>query len=63
MVPLQKDENVTLDQTDEQILDILKENARITYQELGNRLGMSRTVPKRPLSARFTTHRRRITSI
>ena len=31
-----------MDRTDEQILDLIKGNARMTYQEIGDSLGMSR---------------------
>ena len=30
-----------MDELDTKILDLLKGNARMTYQELGNKLGMS----------------------
>ncbi len=35
-----------MDQTDEKILQLMKNNARITMQELGNELGMSRVAAK-----------------
>ncbi|MCR4655352.1 MAG: winged helix-turn-helix transcriptional regulator [Lachnospiraceae bacterium] len=36
-----------MDRTDEKILSILKGNARMSYQELGNALGMSRVAAKK----------------
>ena len=36
-----------MDKTDTRITDLLKGNARMTYQELGNRLGMSRVAAKK----------------
>ncbi len=36
-----------MDQVDEKILDIMKGNARITFQELGDELGMSRVAAKK----------------
>lgn len=36
-----------MDKTDERILDLLKGNARMTYQELGDALGMSRVAAKK----------------
>ena len=36
-----------MDKTDEKILDMLKGNARMSYQELGNALGMSRVAAKK----------------
>lgn len=36
-----------MDQMDERILDLMKGNARITYQELGDRLGISRVAAKK----------------
>ena len=36
-----------MDRTDERILDLLKGNARMTYQELGDRIGMSRVAVKK----------------
>ena len=36
-----------MDKTDIRITDLLKRNARMTYQELGDRLGMSRVAVKK----------------
>ena len=36
-----------MDQVDEKILDLMKGNARISYQELGDELGMSRVAAKK----------------
>ncbi len=36
-----------MDKTDEMILDMMKGNARISYQELGDALGMSRVAAKK----------------
>ena len=36
-----------MDETDEKILDLLKGNARMSYQELGDELGMSRVAAKK----------------
>ena len=36
-----------MDELDTKILDLLKGNARMTYQELGNKLGMSRVAAKK----------------
>ena len=36
-----------MDELDIKILDLLKGNARMTYQELGNELGMSRVAAKK----------------
>ena len=36
-----------MDRTDEKILDLLKGNARMSFQELGNALGMSRVAAKK----------------
>ena len=36
-----------MDKTDTRITDLLKGNARMTYQELGDRLGMSRVAAKK----------------
>ncbi len=36
-----------MDEIDERILELLKGNARITYQELGDSLGMSRVAAKK----------------
>lgn len=36
-----------MDKTDEKILDILKSNARISFQELGDAIGMSRVAAKK----------------
>ena len=36
-----------MDRIDEQILDMLEKNARMSYQELGNTLGMSRVAAKK----------------
>ena len=36
-----------LDKTDEKILDLLKGNARMSYQELGDAIGMSRVAAKK----------------
>ena len=36
-----------MDELDKKILDLLKGNARMTYQELGNELGMSRVAAKK----------------
>ena len=36
-----------MDKTDEKILDLLKGNARMTYQELGDAIGMSRVAAKK----------------
>ena len=36
-----------MDQVDEQILELMKGNARISYQEIGDSLGMSRVAAKK----------------
>ena len=36
-----------MDETDEKILNLLKGNARMCYQELGDQLGMSRVAAKK----------------
>ena len=36
-----------MDGTDEKILDLLKGNARMSYQELGDAIGMSRVAAKK----------------
>ena len=36
-----------MDKTDEKILDMLKGNARMSYQEIGNAIGMSRVAAKK----------------
>lgn len=36
----------SMDRNDEQILDLMKGNARISFQELGEALGMSRVAAK-----------------
>ncbi len=36
-----------MDRTDERILDLLKGNARLSYQELGDAIGMSRVAAKK----------------
>lgn len=36
-----------MDQVDEKILELMKGNARITYQELGDRIGISRIAAKK----------------
>ena len=36
-----------MDKTDEKILELMKGNARISYQELGDQLGMSRVAAKK----------------
>ena len=36
-----------MDRNDEQILDLMKGNARISFQELGAALGMSRVAAKK----------------
>ena len=36
-----------MDRTDERILDLLKGNARMSYQELGDAIGMSRVAAKK----------------
>ena len=36
-----------MDKTDELILDLLKGNARMTFQELGDAIGMSRVASKK----------------
>ena len=36
-----------MDQIDEKILELMKGNARISFQELGNKLGMSRVAAKK----------------
>ncbi len=36
-----------MDERDEQILDILKENARISFKELGDKLGISRVAAQK----------------
>ncbi len=36
-----------MDRTDEKILDLLKGNARMSYQELGDAIGMSRVAAKK----------------
>ena len=36
-----------MDKTDEKILDLLKGNARMSYQELGDAIGMSRVAAKK----------------
>ncbi len=36
-----------MDKTDERILDLLKGNARMSYQELGDSIGMSRVAAKK----------------
>ncbi|MBO4374455.1 MAG: Lrp/AsnC family transcriptional regulator [Lachnospiraceae bacterium] len=38
---------MVLDEKDEQILDLLKGNARMSYQELGDNLGISRVAAKK----------------
>ena len=35
-----------MDKTDEKILELMKGNARISYQELGDQLGMSRVAAR-----------------
>lgn len=39
--------SMVLDEKDEQILDLLKGNARMSYQEIGNHLGISRVAAKK----------------
>ena len=39
--------STVLDEKDEQILDLLKGNARMSYQELGDHLGISRVAAKK----------------
>ncbi|MCR4891872.1 MAG: AsnC family transcriptional regulator [Lachnospiraceae bacterium] len=39
--------SVNLDETDEKILELLKDNARMTFQELGESVGMSRVAAKK----------------
>ncbi len=36
-----------MDRTDERILDLLKGNARMSWKELGDAVGMSRTAAKK----------------
>ncbi|MCR5397614.1 MAG: winged helix-turn-helix transcriptional regulator [Lachnospiraceae bacterium] len=36
-----------MDQIDEKILELMKGNARISFQELGDKLGMSRVAAKK----------------
>ena len=36
-----------MDKTDERILDLLKSNARMSYQELGDAIGMTRVAAKK----------------
>ncbi len=36
-----------MDRTDEQILSLLQSNARMSYQELGDAIGMSRVAAKK----------------
>ena len=36
-----------MDETDKQILDLMRENARISFQELGDAIGMSRVAAKK----------------
>ena len=44
-----------MDKTDERILDLLKGNARMTYQELGDALGMSRVAAQKRVKRRLNT--------
>ncbi len=37
----------SVDKTDAAILDLMKDNARISYQELGDQIGMSRVGAKK----------------
>ena len=39
-----------MDRTDEQILELIKGNARISYQELGDAIGMSRVAARKRLN-------------
>ena len=42
-----KQKERSMDQVDEQILELMKGNARISYQEIGDSLGMSRVAAKK----------------
>lgn len=37
-----------MDRTDERILSLLKGNARMSYQDLGDAIGLSRVAAKKP---------------
>ncbi len=43
----QTEERGEVDRTDERILDLLKGNARMSWKELGDAVGMSRTAAKK----------------
>ena len=44
-----------LDETDRKILDLLTENARYTYSELGQKLGISRVAVKNRMDAPWSS--------